>query len=207
MTKNTVNYNVPFTKVNEWLSEAEAKEPNDPTAMALATATADGLPSVRMVLMKGCDERGIVFYTNLESRKGQDLQHNSQAALLFHWKSLRRQIRIEGRVDLVTPAEADAYFASRARASQIGAWASAQSRPMEGRFEFETAIAKYTAKFAAGVVPRPEHWSGYRLKPTYFEFWRDRKFRLHERVTYSLAQEPEDVPAEKRLWNTQDIYP
>ncbi len=200
MAKKTAEFIEPISKVNEWLLEAEAKEPNDPSAMALATATPDGFPSVRMVLLKGCDERGLVFYTNLQSRKGGELADNANAALLFHWKSLRRQIRVEGAVEAVTTEEADAYFSSRARASQIGAWASAQSRPMEGRFEFEAAIAKYTAKFGTGKVPRPDFWSGYRLKPKYFEFWRDRKFRLHERVTYSISD------FENR-WAVEEIYP
>lgn len=200
MAKTTAEFVEPFSKVNDWLLEAEAKEPNDPSAMALATATPDGLPSVRMVLLKGCDERGLVFYTNLESRKGGELAVNINASLLFHWKSLRRQIRVEGVVEAVTQEEADAYFASRARASQIGAWASAQSRPMQGRFEFEAAIAKYTAKFGAGDVPRPEFWSGYRLKPRYFEFWRDRRFRLHERVTYTVSDSAS-------AWSIEEIYP
>lgn len=200
MAKKIAAFNEPFSKVNEWLAEAIDSEPNDPTAMALSTATPDGFPSVRMVLLKGCDDRGLVFYTNLESRKGRELDQNPNAALLFHWKSLRRQIRVEGAVEMVTPNEADAYFATRARASQIGAWASAQSHPMEGRFEFEAAIAKYTAKFGLGEVPRPDFWSGYRLKPKYFEFWQDKKFRLHERLTYTLS---DAEPA----WQLQEIYP
>ncbi len=200
MTKKTATFIEPFSKVNEWLEEATEKEPNDPSAMALATSTPDGFPSVRMVLLKGCDERGLVFYTNLESRKGCELDQNPNAALLFHWKSLRRQIRVEGKVEAVSAEEADQYFESRARASQIGAWASAQSRPMEGRFEFETSIARYTAKFGAGKVERPEFWSGFRLKPKYFEFWRDRKFRLHERVTYSGG-------SNGRGWELAEIYP
>ncbi|MEX0300340.1 MAG: pyridoxamine 5'-phosphate oxidase [Kordiimonas sp.] len=200
MTKKTAAFIEPFSKVNEWLEEATEKELNDPSAMALATSTPDGFPSVRMVLLKGCDERGLVFYTNLESRKGSELDQNPNAALLFHWKSLRRQIRVEGQVEPVSSEEADSYFESRARASQIGAWASAQSRPMEGRFEFEASIAKYTAKFGAGKVERPDFWSGFRLKPTYFEFWRDRKFRLHERITYSNAAAGND-------WDLAEIYP
>ncbi|WP_228073457.1 pyridoxamine 5'-phosphate oxidase [Kordiimonas pumila] len=199
MTLKTAAFNIPFQTVAEWLKEAEKTEPNDPTAMAVATVDADGAPSVRMVLLKGCDENGLVFYTNFESRKGRELLHTPKAALLFHWKSLRRQIRVEGAIEVVSDAEADAYFASRAKASQIGAWASKQSRPMEGRFEFEAAIAKYTAKFGAGTVPRPDYWSGFRLKPTYFEFWRDRKFRLHERMTYSLN--------DTGSWNVSELYP
>ncbi len=193
-------FNTPFDLTQEWLADAEQSEVNDPTAMALATVGASGAPSVRMVLLKGCDEKGLVFYTNFGSRKGEELLANPNAALLFHWKSLRRQIRVEGKVEVVTDAEADIYFASRPRASQIGAWASKQSRPMQGRFEFETEIAKYTAKFGAGDVPRPDFWSGFRLVPNYFEFWRDRKFRLHERKTFSLDDQGQG-------WATEEIYP
>lgn len=193
-------FSKPFETSLAWIEEAKASEINDPTAMAVATVNERGAPSLRMVLLKGCDEQGFVFYTNFESRKGEELQKNANAALLFHWKSLRRQIRVEGAVEVVSDKEADAYFASRPRASQIGAWASAQSRPMAGRFEFEAEIAKYTAKFGVSDVPRPPHWSGFRLKPNYFEFWRDRKFRLHERLTYKLA----DGGAG---WHTEEIYP
>jgi pyridoxamine 5'-phosphate oxidase len=200
VTDKTADFETPFDRLNEWLAEAGESEPNDPTAMALATTTPDGFPSLRMVLLKGCDAHGLVFYTNYESRKGQELLANPNAALLFHWKSLRRQVRVEGAVEPTTAEEADAYFTSRPRASRIGAWASQQSRPMEGRFEFEAAIAKYTAKFGAGDVPRPEHWSGFRLKPRYFEFWRDRKFRLHERICFSLD-------AQKTGWDLTELYP
>lgn len=200
MSEKTAAFEEPFGRLQEWLAEAEESEPNDPTAVALATATKDGFPSLRMVLMKGCDERGVVFYTNLESRKGVELAENPNVAMLFHWKSLRRQIRIEGAVELVTTEEADAYFASRPRASRIGAWASKQSREMAGRFEFEAAIAQYTAKFGVGEVPRPENWSGFRLKPKYFEFWRDRKFRLHERITYTLNETGS-------IWGLAELYP
>lgn len=193
-------FQTPFSLARSWLEEAEKSEVNDPTAMALATVAEGGLPSVRMVLLKGCDEGGFVFYTNFESRKGQDLLQNPNAALLFHWKSLRRQIRVEGRVEVVSDREADDYFASRPRASRIGAWASRQSRPMEGRFEFEAEIARYTAKFGAGDIPRPEVWSGFRLVPRYFEFWRDRKFRLHERKTYRLDDAGQG-------WDIEEIYP
>ncbi|MBO6503356.1 MAG: pyridoxamine 5'-phosphate oxidase [Kordiimonadaceae bacterium] len=193
-------FSKPFETSLKWLEEAKSSEVNDPTAMALATVNRRGAPSLRMVLLKGCDEQGFVFYTNFESRKGEELQANANAALLFHWKSLRRQIRVEGAVEVVSNDEADAYFASRPRASQIGAWASAQSRPMAGRFEFEAEIAKYTAKFGVSDVPRPPHWSGFRLKPNYFEFWRDRKFRLHERKTYQLSDNGAG-------WHTQEIYP
>ncbi len=200
MSDKRAAFEAPFDQVNAWIEEATESEPNDPTAMALATATPEGIPSVRMVLLKGCDAEGLVFYTNLESRKGGELAANPNAALLFHWKTLRRQIRVEGAVEAVSDEEADAYFASRPRASRIGAWASQQSREMEGRFEFEGAIAKYTAKFGAGEVPRPEHWSGFRLKPRYFEFWRDRKFRLHERITYRLDEAAGD-------WKLAELYP
>lgn len=194
-----VEFSFPFQQAEAWLEEAKESEINDPTAMALATVGEDGMPSVRMVLLKAIDERGLVFYTNVGSRKGQQLAGSGKAALLFHWKTLRRQIRIEGHVEQVNDSEADAYFASRPRASQIGAWASRQSHPMEGRFEFEAAIAKYTAKFGTGAVPRPDFWTGFRLKPNYFEFWRDRKFRLHERKTYSLT--------DTDTWSTAEIYP
>lgn len=193
-------FHTPFEQSKQWLADAEDSEINDPTAMALATVNSDGLPSLRMVLMRGIDERGFVFFTNFESRKGNELLQNPNAALLFHWKTLRRQIRIEGRVEVVTDEEADAYFTSRPRASQIGAWASKQSRPMAGRFEFEAEIARYTAKFGTGSVPRPDFWSGFRIVPKYFEFWRDRKFRLHERKTYSLNEQGKG-------WDIEEIYP
>jgi len=198
--KKTADFITPFEQLNSWLSEAEKSEINDPSAVAVTTVGAGGRPSMRMVLMKACDERGLVFYTNLGSKKAVELGVNDNAAMLFHWKSLRRQVRIEGKVVPTGGEEADQYFASRARASRIGAWASKQSQPMEGRFEFETAIAKYTAKFGAGEIPRPEFWSGFRLVPDYFEFWRDRKFRLHERVTFCLDNE-------NNHWNLTEIYP
>jgi pyridoxamine 5'-phosphate oxidase len=200
MPQKTVEFSRPFTTFGEWLKDAEESELNDPTGMALATATPAGVPSVRMVLLKGWGEDGFVFYTNFDSRKGEELAANASVALLFHWKSLRRQIRIEGVVEQVSDAEADAYFASRPRASQIGAWASKQSRQMEGRMEFEAAIAKYTAKFGVGEVPRPDYWSGYRVKPVAFEFWRDRKFRLHERLRYEQASSAEN-------WDLSELYP
>ncbi len=200
MSDRNAEFDAPFTKLNEWVAEATESEPNDPTAMALATSTPDGFPSVRMVLLKGADPQGLVFYTNLGSRKGEEIAANPNAALLFHWKSLRRQIRVEGAFEPITAEEADAYFASRPRTSRIGAWASQQSRAMAGRFEFEAEIAKYTAKFGAGEIPRPDFWSGFRLVPRYFEFWRDRKFRLHERLCYSLD-------AEAKAWSLSELYP
>jgi len=170
--------------------------------VALATADASGRPSVRMVLLKGADAQGFVFYTNVESRKGRELAARPQAALCFHWKSLLRQIRVEGTVSQVRDDEADAYFASRARASQIGAWASKQSRPMAGRFEFERRIAQFTAKYAIGAVPRPDFWTGYRIVPDVIEFWQDRRFRLHDRIVYRRAPRESGVG-----WTTERLYP
>ncbi len=171
-----------------WLQEAEEKEPNDANAMSLATVDADGYPSVRMVLLKHVDEQGFVFYTNFESQKGEEILQSSKAALCFHWKSLRRAVRIRGDVETVSDAEADEYFESRARDSRIGAWASQQSRPMAGRFTLEAAVAKYAAKYAVGSIPRPPYWSGFRVKPTQIEFWRDKPFRLHERRQFSKTE-------------------
>lgn len=192
----------PIALFNAWYAEAAAQEPVNPDAVALATADADGRPSLRMVLLKGADAQGFVFYTNTESRKGQDLAQRPQAALCFYWKSLLRQVRVEGAVTQVSQIEADGYFASRARASQIGAWASKQSRPMEGRFEFEKRIAQYTAKYAIGAVPRPDFWTGYRIVPDTIEFWQERRFRLHDRVVYRRSSsEPEGG------WTTTRLYP
>ncbi|MEO8668734.1 MAG: pyridoxamine 5'-phosphate oxidase [Bauldia sp.] len=174
----------PFALFGEWLKDAEAKEPNDPNAMALATVDSDGLPDVRMVLLKGFDEAGFVFYTNLGSAKGGELGASPKAALGFHWKSLRRQVRVRGAVMPVSSAEADAYFASRPRGSRIGAWASEQSRPLESRFALEKAVARFTAKFGLGEIPRPEWWSGFRVVPAEIEFWRDGAFRLHDRLKF-----------------------
>ena len=190
----------PFRLFAQWLRDAEAKEPNDPNAMALASVDATGLPDVRMVLLKGFDEAGFVFYTNFESKKGVELLASRKAALLFHWKSLRRQVRVRGAVEVVSDAEADAYFASRARASRIGAWASKQSRPLESRFALEKAVAEYGLKHALGEVPRPPHWSGFRVVPTAIEFWHDRPFRLHDRIEFTRADVGE-------AWAKARLYP
>jgi pyridoxamine 5'-phosphate oxidase len=177
----------PHALFEEWLAEARLAEPNDPTAMAVATADAEGRPSVRMILLKGHDERGFVFYSNLDSRKGGELAANPNAAVLFHWKSLRRQVRVEGPVEPVSDAEADSYFASRARESQLGAWASDQSRPLGRRETFEARYQEMVARFDGRDVPRPPRWSGWRLAPELIEFWSDRAFRLHERRLFTRS--------------------
>jgi pyridoxamine 5'-phosphate oxidase len=171
----------PIALFSEWFAEASAREPNDPNAMSLATAGADGQPDVRMVLLKGVDARGFVFYTNTESAKGVELAANPRAALGFHWKSLNKQIRVRGTVERVADAEADAYYDSRARESRIGAWASQQSRPLGSRFALEQAVIKVAAKYGIGPIPRPPHWTGYRVVPSEIEFWEQRPFRLHDR--------------------------
>jgi pyridoxamine 5'-phosphate oxidase len=174
----------PIVLFGEWLKAATASEPNDPNAMALATVDETGLPDVRMVLLKGFDAAGFVFFTNFESAKGRELLANPKAALCFHWKSLRKQVRVRGPVTEVTVAEADAYFTSRPRGSRIGAWASQQSRPLESRFALEKAVASYTARYAIGEIPRPAYWSGFRITPQEMEFWSDGAFRLHDRVKF-----------------------
>ena len=174
----------PIALFHAWLAEAEAAEPEEPTAMTLATVASDGRPSARMVLLKGVDSAGFVFYTNVESRKGIELDETGRAALVFHWKSLRRQVRVDGTAERVSDEEADAYFATRPRGSQIGAWASDQSRPMGGSLELQKRVARFTARFGLGAVPRPPHWTGYRILPESIEFWRSRPFRLHERKLY-----------------------
>jgi pyridoxamine 5'-phosphate oxidase len=174
----------PFAQFDAWFAEAAASEPNDPNAMTLATSTADGVPAARIVLLKGHDARGFVFYTNTLSRKGDELGGNPRAALLFHWKTLQRQVRIEGAVESVTPAEADAYYATRPRISRLGAWASMQSQTLEGRAVLEQRLAETDARYPDDDIPRPPHWSGYRVLPVRFEFWQAAEFRLHDRTTY-----------------------
>ncbi|WP_289032717.1 pyridoxamine 5'-phosphate oxidase [uncultured Roseibium sp.] len=190
----------PFDLFREWLEDAGESEINDPNALSLATVDPDGLPNVRMVLLKGFDERGFVFYTNFESAKGRELLSAGKAAMCFHWKSLRRQVRIRGPIVQVDDAEADEYYQSRARGSRIGAWASKQSRPLESRFALEKEVAKFTAKFAIGEIPRPDHWSGIRLLPTSIEFWHDRPFRLHDRVVFTRSGADEG-------WTKDRLYP
>jgi pyridoxamine 5'-phosphate oxidase len=189
----------PFVLFEQWFAEAREKEVNDPDAMTLATVDADGLPDARMVLLKALEPRGFTFYTNSESAKGLELGSNMKAALVFHWKSLRRQVRVRGPVEIVTTAEADAYFASRPRDSRIGAWASKQSRPLESRFALEKAVAREAARFGLGEVPRPPHWNGYRVMPVQIEFWQDRPFRLHDRVTFR-REAPEGAWLKDRLY-------
>jgi pyridoxamine 5'-phosphate oxidase len=195
----------PFALFEAWFGEAKAHEPNDPNAFALATVDAAGMPNVRMVLLKGLDPaahpgRGFVFFTNFESAKGTELLASGKAALNFHWKSLRRQVRVRGLVSVVSDAEADAYFATRPRGARLGAWASQQSRPLESRFALEKAVALVTAKYPVGEIPRPPYWSGFRVTPLEIEFWHDRPFRLHERVVFRRAANNEE-------WSKQRLYP
>ncbi len=190
----------PFDLFASWFAEAQKSEPNDPEAVALATADADGLPDVRMVLLKEASPAGFVFYSNAESAKGRELEANPKAAGVMHWKSLRRQVRFRGAVERVSDADADAYFASRALQSRLGAWASQQSRPLESRFALEKSVAKYAAKFALGTIPRPPYWGGYRIRPIYLEFWSDGAFRLHDRIVF--RRETPDAP-----WRKERLYP
>ncbi len=190
----------PIALFAQWLSEAKQKEPNDANAMALATADASGAPDVRMVLLKAVDARGFTFYSNAESAKGQQLAANARAALCFHWKSLRRQVRVRGAIEPVSEADADAYFQSRDRGARLGAWASAQSRPLPDRLALEKRIAEYALKFGLGEVPRPAHWRGWRLVPLAIEFWRDRPFRLHDRLQFARD-------AAGGAWSTSRLFP
>ena len=194
----TFDSDEPVALFNKWLKLAEEKERVNPNAVAVATANADGKPSVRMLLLKGVDERGFVFYTNSESHKGEELAINPRASLCFYWKSMGREVRVDGPVEKISNEEADAYFESRTRGSQIGAWASKQSRPLESRFELEKRIAKYTAKFHIGKVPRPEFWEGYRVKHERVEFWAEKSFRLHDRFVYTRTDQG---------WQTERLYP
>jgi pyridoxamine 5'-phosphate oxidase len=189
----------PFVKFQDWMKEAWVQEPEDANAMTLATATPDGMPSARIVLLKGADARGFVFYTNTQSRKGGEIAANAQAALLFHWKPLGRQIRIEGCVERVTNAEADAYFATRPRISRLGAWASDQSRDLAERPELERRLANYEAAYPGDDIPRPPHWSGYRIVPERFEFWQNMPFRLHDRTVYTKTA--------GNGWTVSKLYP
>ena len=189
----------PFTLFGQWLKDAEASEPNDATAMTLATVDADGLPDARMVLLKGFDALGFCFYTNTGSAKGQEILASMKAALVFHWKSLRRQVRVRGPVEMVSDREADEYFASRPRGSRIGAWASLQSQPLESRFALEKAVARYTAKYGIGEIPRPAHWTGFRVRPVQIEFWHDRPFRLHDRLVFKRGA-PDGAWSKARLF-------
>jgi pyridoxamine 5'-phosphate oxidase len=190
----------PLRLFDAWMEDARQSEPNDPNAMALATVDEDGMPDVRMVLLKAADREGFVFYTNTQSAKGRELDTSPRAALVFHWKSLRRQVRVRGPVERVTDREADAYFASRPRGSRIGAWASLQSQPLESRFALEKAVAVFTARYAIGEIPRPPHWTGFRVKPVEIEFWHDRPFRLHDRVVFRR-----EIPNGE--WTKTRLYP
>ena len=190
----------PIDLFNEWLKLAGDSEPNDPSAMSVATVDTSGMPNVRMVLMRQVDERGFVFFTNFESQKGEELLATKKAAAVFHWKSLRKQVRIRGEVQVVSDEEADEYFYSRHRGSRIGAHASKQSRPLESRFALEKAVAKYTAKFGTGKIERPDYWSGFRIRPLSIEFWADGKIRLHDRVRFDRNSVDDE-------WETVRLYP
>ena len=188
----------PIAQFKQWLADAQEAEHVNPNAMMLATSDKEGHPSARMVLMKDVDSRGFVFYTNLISRKGQELTSNPHAALVFYWKSLTRQVCVEGRIESVSARESDTYYHSRSRLSQIGAWASKQSQPLEGRFKLERRVAKYTAKFKIGTIPRPDFWSGFRLLPFAIEFWQEGAFRLHDRTLYKRTDDG---------WRLEKLYP
>ena len=189
----------PFRLFGAWLDEATKSELNDPNGVCLATVDPDGMPDARMVLLKGFDDSGFVFYTNFESAKGREILASMKAAMCFHWKSLRRQVRVRGNVEVVSNEEADAYFATRPRRSRIGAWASKQSRPLESRFALEKAVADFTARHLIGEIPRPPHWSGFRIVPTAIEFWQDGPFRLHDRMVFSRAADGG--------WDKTRLYP
>ena len=196
--------NDPFSLFTLWFDEASKSEINDPNAMALATVDKDGMPDLRVVLLKGFDERGFVFYTNTESAKGQELAGNAKAAVNFHWKSLQRQVRVRGPVVGVTDQEADEYYNSRARVSRIGAWASQQSRPLASRALFEQAVAELEEKFGDGPIPRPPHWRGFRILPLQIEFWHDRPYRLHDRIVFRRGSTDDTSDS---AWIRQRLYP
>ena len=190
----------PWPLLDAWMGDAKKAEPNDPDAMSLATVGSDGMPSVRIVLLRGLDEKGFTFFTNRQSRKGMEMEKHAKAALCLHWKSLRRQIRAEGAIAFASDAESDAYFASRPRGSQIGAWASKQSETLASRADLERAVAEVEKRFEGKPVPRPPYWGGYRLTPTKIEFWQDREFRLHDRFVYRRA-------TASSPWIVERLYP